>query len=92
MNSIEIVTQYRFRRPPQREVQRVRDHVRIAVAVTTDPAADLQERCRAIPQRPIPSRIERRERREKYIAQPSQRVLDFVGNIEPLAPQRSRLP
>jgi hypothetical protein len=92
VNRVEIVAQHCLRRPREGKLERLGADEGIAVAVAADPGAGAQEARRPPPQRPLPSRIERRQYGKEYVAQIGQSGVDLVGDIEPLAAQRPGLP
>ena len=92
MDAVEIRTEHRLGGAAERERQAGGIDVGIAVAIAADPRTGPQEARRPGAQRALPACVQRGQHRQEAVAQVGERGLDLVGDIEPLAPERARLP
>ncbi len=92
MHLFEIVAEHGSRSSGEGEIQAGGRHIGIAVAVAPDPAAHFQKAGSLRAQRPVPAGVERRDDRQKIVAQPGQGGFHLVGHKQPLATQRPGLP
>ena len=89
----QVVAQGHFGLPPQRILERLGAHVRVAVAVAADPLAHAQEaRDRLLAKLPLQVGVELGNLAQERRFIVAQRVLDLVGHRQPGKAQQAGLP
>src|SRR5690606_29061566 len=89
---LQVGIQHGLRGAGERMFEGLGGNVRIAVAVSTDPAPETQKALRASAEHTLPPCVERGQYRKKYVAQISDGDVDLIGDVHSLAAQRARLP
>ncbi len=89
---VQVTRQHGLCALPQRQPQRVRRDVRIAIAIAADPGPQPEEAPWPMRQEPLPAGVDDRQHRQQHVAEVGERDLHLVGDKQPFAAQRPRLP